>query len=40
MFGYGNSAKAKKLLSKAYIAAYKTDNDELKAEITHKLATL
>lgn len=40
MFGYGNSAKAKKLLSKAYIAAYKTDNDELKTEITHKLASL
>ncbi len=40
MFQYGNTAKAKKLLSKAYIAAQNTDNSELKMEITQKLANL
>lgn len=40
MLRYGNSAKAKKLLSKAYIAAYNTDNKELKMQITQELATM
>ncbi len=40
MKGYGNTAKARSLLSKAYIAAYKTDNDELKTEITQQIAAL
>ncbi len=37
---YGNLAKAKKLLSKAYIAAYNTDNSELKNIITQELAAI
>ena len=40
MLSYGNKAKAQKLLSKAYVAAYKTDNDELKSEITQQIAML
>ncbi len=40
MMQYGNSAKAKKLLSKAYIAAYNTDNSELKNIITQELAAI
>lgn len=40
MLQYGNSAKAKKLLSKAYIAAQQTDNSELKAIITSELASV
>ena len=40
MMQYGNSAKAKKLLSKAYIAAYNTDNKELKMQITQELAAM
>ena len=38
MSEYGNKAKAKKLLSKAYIAAQKTDNSELKMQITRQIA--
>ncbi|MBQ9245205.1 hypothetical protein IJ182_02945 [bacterium] len=37
---YGNDAKAKKLLYKAYIAAQKTDNKELKDHITQQIAAL
>lgn len=33
MIGYGNKAKAKKLLSKAYIALQNCDNPELKQEV-------
>lgn len=40
MMSYGNKAKAKKLLSKAYIAVQKTDNDELKKEITMQLSSI
>lgn len=40
MLQYGNSAKAKRLLSKAYIAAQQTDNNELKAVITSELASV
>ena len=40
MLQYGNSAKAKKLLSKAYIAAQKTDNSGLKTQITSELTAL
>ncbi len=40
MISYGNKAKAKKLLSKAYTAAYQTGNDELKHEITRRIASL
>ncbi len=40
MLQYGNPAKAKRLLSKAYIAAQNTDNSELKSQITQKLAAL
>jgi len=40
MLQYGNPAKAKRLLSKAYIAAQKTGNNELKAQITQKLTAL
>ena len=35
-----NNAKAKKLLSKAYVAAQRTDNSDLKAEITKKIASM
>ncbi len=38
MDGYGNKAKAMKLLSKAYIAAQSTDNAELKTQITMLIA--
>ncbi len=40
MIQYGNNAKAKKLLSKAYVAAQRTDNSDLKAEITQKIASM
>ncbi len=40
MLSYGNPAKAKKLLSKAYISAQLTDNVQLKKTITEKLATV
>ena len=40
MLQYGNKAKAKSLLSKAYIAAQKTDNNELKSTITKKIEEL
>ena len=40
MMQYGNSAKAKKLLSKAYIVAQRTDDNELKKLITQELAAI
>ncbi len=40
MLQYGNSAKARKLLSKAYVAAYNTDNSYLQSQITQELAAL
>lgn len=40
MLQYGNSAKAKRLLSKAYVAAQQTDNNDLKALITSELASV
>jgi tetratricopeptide (TPR) repeat protein len=40
MLQYGNSAKATKLLSKAYVAAQKPDNSELKKQITDELAQI
>ncbi|MGM9993404.1 MAG: hypothetical protein ACI37R_01595 [Candidatus Avigastranaerophilus sp.] len=40
MVQYGNAAKAKKLLSKAYIAIQKCDNPELKQEIVDKITSL
>ena len=40
MVQYGNEAKAKKLLSKAYIAIQKCDNPELKQEIVDKITSL
>ena len=40
MLQYGNSAKAKKLLSKAYIAAQNTDDNKLKNLITQEFAAL
>ncbi len=40
MLQYGNSAKARKLLSKAYVAAYNTDNSQLQSQITKDLAAL
>ncbi len=40
MLGYGNKAKARTLLSKAYTAAQKTDNTVLRQEITQKIAAL
>lgn len=40
MLQYGNSAKARKLLSKAYVAAYNTDNSNLQVQITKDLAAL
>lgn len=40
MLGYGNPAKAKKLLGKAYIAAQSTANIELKQMVSNKLATV
>ena len=40
MMQYGNSAKAKKLLSKAYIVAQNTDDNELKKLITQELAAI
>lgn len=38
MLTYGNPAKAKKLLGKAYLAAQSTDNFELKQKISMKLS--
>ncbi len=38
MLSYGNPAKAKKLLGKAYIAAQSTDNIDLKRYVSDKLA--
>ncbi len=40
MLQYGNSAKAKSLLSKAYAAAQNTDDNELKMQITMEIANL
>ena len=40
MLQFGNKAKAKKLMAKAYIAAQSTSNDALKREISDKLARL
>lgn len=40
MLEYGNSAKAKKLMAKAYIAAQSTNNSAIKKEISAKLAKL
>ena len=40
MMQYGNAAKAKKLLGKAYIAAQKTTNFDLKQMIEKKIATV
>ncbi len=40
MLLYGNKAKAKKLLTKAYISVLKTDKPELKKEITEKISRL
>ncbi|MBQ8886464.1 MAG: hypothetical protein IJY61_02040 [Candidatus Gastranaerophilales bacterium] len=40
MLQYGNTAKAKRLLSKAYIAAQQTGNSELKELISQDLATV
>lgn len=40
MLQYGNSAKARKLLSKAYVAVYNTNNSHLQAQITQDLAAL
>ena len=40
MLQYGNKAKAKRLLSKAYIAAQQTDNSELKSLISQDLAAV
>ncbi len=37
---YGNNAKAKKLLYNAYAAAQKTDNKDLKNQITQEIAAL
>ena len=38
MLKYGNPAKAKRLLGKAYLAAQSTDNFDLKQQISEKLA--
>ena len=40
MLQYGNKAKAKRLLSKAYIAAQQTGNAELKKSISQDLAAV
>lgn len=40
MSGYGNQAKAKALLSKAYIAVQKCDNPELKNEIINQITSM
>lgn len=40
MLGYGNKAKAKKLLSKAYLALQKCDNPELKQEVVNQITSL
>jgi tetratricopeptide (TPR) repeat protein len=37
---YGNNAKAKKLMSKAYIAAQQTDNKDLKMQITQAITSI
>ncbi len=37
---YGNIAKAKKLLSKAYISVQRTDNDVLKSQISKAIASI
>lgn len=38
MLGYGNSAKARKLLGKAYLAAQSAGNDVLKQQVSEKIA--
>ena len=40
MLQLGNKAKAKKLMSKAYIAAQSTSDEALKREISDKLVSL
>ena len=40
MMGFGNSAKAKKLLSKAFVSVQKCDNLQLKQEIVHKITSM
>ncbi|MBE7705043.1 MAG: hypothetical protein E7Z90_04430 [Cyanobacteria bacterium SIG29] len=40
MLSYGNSAKAKKLLGKAFLVVQSTNNSELKKEITQKISQL
>lgn len=40
MLGYGNKAKAKKLLAKAYIVLQEFDNPELKQEIVDRITSL
>lgn len=40
MLGYGNKAKAKKLLSKAFIALQSCDNPELKQEVVSKITSM
>ena len=40
MLGYGNKAKAKKLLSKAFLALQNCDNPELKQEVVSKITSM
>ncbi len=40
MLGFGNKAKAKKLLSKAYIALQECNNNELKQEVVARITAL
>ncbi len=40
MVSFGNTAKAKKLLEKAYVAAQNTNNDSLKKEVTNNYLKL
>ena len=40
MLQYGNKAKAKKLLSKAFIALQKCNNPELKQEVVEKITSM
>ena len=40
MLGYGNKAKAKKLLSKAFLAIQNCDGSDLKQEIIAKITSI
>ena len=40
MLGFGNGAKAKKLLSKAFVSVQKCNNSQLKQEIVDRITSM